>query len=800
MIQQKLSIGQFLATNSSQLKTKTNEIQVGSSDNQGKISLDQMTAAERNLLTMKESGTSSKALSEMFSKMVGNYQNLQAGTASTSSEISQKNQLGTILNREPVVAEKPKFTQETETVKPKLKDKTADDRTSLKDDKAANRTDQNDKADAADANQDRKDMKEANADDKASAQANNNNNNDDAKVQEQPNTKKSDQDTDDNTIAVMANQQVNLIQDEEKPLIGDSLLAKPVVTNDIALDQEATAKVEIKDQVNPNAVKVESQFAKKEVVADDLNKSEEVAVTADGDIAVTTAQTDIKLNAIAESVAANDGSDAMRENAKLEAKQAKLDDQQSNQNKGIEKGTEPAIDQEFAVDQDLLANIQSNNNKLVQDQAKTTNPVDDVLTQDRVETVLKLDPNASLKEKNTKSEGEEVQLIKTSEVSEATDANEIVADIDPNANKPKHEPIKEAIIKGESKAANLQVNNEPLVTQATQDALNNVTALKQNSDMMQSSIAKAQDDLSLSIDPASISNASDVNELALTSYIPVTAVKNKADGGANLQAKPEVAGAARNATADQAAKLNSKPQAADAPASPVKTNFGDLLAQSENRLSANQGTQFRGMNSNAFEGLSAISSQASSAVSSGAGGGFSGGELTTIASASQGSSSSSANAQHAASLSPNQRYSGPSQALGEQITAQMKRSLATGEDRVSVKLNPAELGRVEIKMDVNQEGKFKAAITVEKPETLELLKQDSRQLVQLLQDAGMNADSSNLSFNLQSQNDNASGKDQNAQRQGQTLNEELDNQDLGQDQWVDSRRYDIRTGGLDIRA
>lgn len=95
--------------------------------------------------------------------------------------------------------------------------------------------------------------------------------------------------------------------------------------------------------------------------------------------------------------------------------------------------------------------------------------------------------------------------------------------------------------------------------------------------------------------------------------------------------------------------------------------------------------------------------------------------------------------------------------LTEQISVQIQKSVGQGEDRIKIQLKPAELGRVEIKLDVMQDGRVSATIIADRPETLELLQRDARGLQQALQDAGLKSDNANLSFNLGG--GNASGEE-----------------------------------------
>ncbi|MGB0683092.1 MAG: flagellar hook-length control protein FliK [Magnetovibrionaceae bacterium] len=93
------------------------------------------------------------------------------------------------------------------------------------------------------------------------------------------------------------------------------------------------------------------------------------------------------------------------------------------------------------------------------------------------------------------------------------------------------------------------------------------------------------------------------------------------------------------------------------------------------------------------------------------------------------------------------------QNVADQVNVSITKALADGEDRISIQLKPAELGRVEVQLELAKDGKVSAVVTVEKQETLDQLKADAKQLEKALQDAGLQADSSSLSFNLREQGD-----------------------------------------------
>lgn len=90
----------------------------------------------------------------------------------------------------------------------------------------------------------------------------------------------------------------------------------------------------------------------------------------------------------------------------------------------------------------------------------------------------------------------------------------------------------------------------------------------------------------------------------------------------------------------------------------------------------------------------------------------------------------------------------------DQIAVQVQRALGAGSDRISIHLHPAELGRIEVKLDMSSDNALRVAVSVDKPETLDLLQRDARSLDRALQDAGIKTDSGSLSFDLRQQADN----------------------------------------------
>ncbi|MBF0561258.1 MAG: flagellar hook-length control protein FliK [Alphaproteobacteria bacterium] len=84
----------------------------------------------------------------------------------------------------------------------------------------------------------------------------------------------------------------------------------------------------------------------------------------------------------------------------------------------------------------------------------------------------------------------------------------------------------------------------------------------------------------------------------------------------------------------------------------------------------------------------------------------------------------------------------------EQIKVNVTKAVAEGANHISIQLAPEHLGRIDVQMDVGQDGKVQATVTADKPETLAMLKQDSTGLEKALQDAGLHTDPDALTFNL----------------------------------------------------
>jgi flagellar hook-length control protein FliK len=102
-------------------------------------------------------------------------------------------------------------------------------------------------------------------------------------------------------------------------------------------------------------------------------------------------------------------------------------------------------------------------------------------------------------------------------------------------------------------------------------------------------------------------------------------------------------------------------------------------------------------------------------------------------------------------------------ALQIAVTAQ------SGKSRFEIRLDPAELGRIDVRIDVDRHGQLTSHLTVEKPETLAMLRQDAPQLQRALDNAGFKTGDSGLQFSLRDQSSSGQNSGNEAGRHAQRL-------------------------------
>jgi len=89
-------------------------------------------------------------------------------------------------------------------------------------------------------------------------------------------------------------------------------------------------------------------------------------------------------------------------------------------------------------------------------------------------------------------------------------------------------------------------------------------------------------------------------------------------------------------------------------------------------------------------------------------------------------------------------------ALAVEIAAKSQ----SGAKQFNIRLDPPELGRVEVRLSIDATGKASAHLSADQPHTLSLLQKDAPILTRALRDAGLDVSQNGLNFSLRQQSDN----------------------------------------------
>ncbi len=105
-------------------------------------------------------------------------------------------------------------------------------------------------------------------------------------------------------------------------------------------------------------------------------------------------------------------------------------------------------------------------------------------------------------------------------------------------------------------------------------------------------------------------------------------------------------------------------------------------------------------------------------------------------------------------------------ALAVEISAKSQ----TGAKQFDIRLDPPELGRVEVRLSIDATGKASAHLSADQPQTLNLLQKDAPVLARALREAGLDVSQDGLNFSLRQQANNQNGNDGNNGRFGSARN------------------------------
>jgi flagellar hook-length control protein FliK len=140
----------------------------------------------------------------------------------------------------------------------------------------------------------------------------------------------------------------------------------------------------------------------------------------------------------------------------------------------------------------------------------------------------------------------------------------------------------------------------------------------------------------------------------------------------------------------------------------------------------------------------------------------------------------------------------PISGLAVEIAARVTRD----EKSFQIRLDPPELGRIDVQLNVDASGHVTTHLTADRPETLDLLRQDASSLQRALESTGLKADSGGLEFSLRDQSFNGHGGGQSNGTAASVARIVVSDEDLPPGQTV-TRGYARLSGlgtGVDIRV
>jgi flagellar hook-length control protein FliK len=135
------------------------------------------------------------------------------------------------------------------------------------------------------------------------------------------------------------------------------------------------------------------------------------------------------------------------------------------------------------------------------------------------------------------------------------------------------------------------------------------------------------------------------------------------------------------------------------------------------------------------------------------------------------------------------------------VAVEIAARATVGSNRFEIRLDPPDLGRIDVRLNVDKQGNVTSHLVVERSTTLDMLRRDAPQLERALQDAGLKTGGDGLQFSLRDQGagaQNQSFQDNNAARTARVIipTDDVPPVDTARNY---GRLYGL-SGGLDIRV
>ncbi len=136
----------------------------------------------------------------------------------------------------------------------------------------------------------------------------------------------------------------------------------------------------------------------------------------------------------------------------------------------------------------------------------------------------------------------------------------------------------------------------------------------------------------------------------------------------------------------------------------------------------------------------------------------------------------------AQTMAPDAQVAARAGHMGKDIAVHIARHSNDGQDALTIRLDPAELGRIHIRMQFDEQGSLRAHITAESNVALDMLRRESFDLARALNDAGVRNDAQSFRFDSRGQEGGQQGQRQHSQNhhadhfgsEGEALPEDLE--------------------------
>ena len=88
--------------------------------------------------------------------------------------------------------------------------------------------------------------------------------------------------------------------------------------------------------------------------------------------------------------------------------------------------------------------------------------------------------------------------------------------------------------------------------------------------------------------------------------------------------------------------------------------------------------------------------------------------------------------------------------IGRQMGVEIARQSLDGRDSLTIRLDPVEMGEIQVRLQFDERGTMRAHVTAERSAALDMLRRDSADLVRALGDAGVRTDAQSFQFEARS--------------------------------------------------